>query len=125
MGTLLFLAWVGREVYLRVDSVAVVASGVTSAGESVQGGFDSAAEAVGSLPIVGDELAVAFGSSGDSTGGNVADLGRSGEAAIHDAARLAGWATFLIPAVLLLALTIPNRVARHPEDERGAALHRR
>ena len=108
--TLSFLAWVGREVYLRVDSVVVVANGVTAAGESVQGGFDSAAEAIGSLPLVGDELAEALGSSGDATGGNVAGLGRAGEAAIHDAARFVGWATFLIPAGLLLALTIPNRV---------------
>ena len=105
-----FLAWIGHEVYQRVDSVGVVASGVTSAGTSVQGGFDRAADAVDSLPVVGKKLAQALGTSGDATGGNVADLGRTGEKAIRDVARLAGLATFLIPALLLLGLTLPGRI---------------
>ena len=108
--TLVLLAWLGREVYQRVDSVVVVASGVTSAGESVQGGFDDVAGAVGGIPVVGDKLSKALTSSGNATGGNVASLGQQGEDAIHNTARLVGALTFLIPAALLLGLTLPGRI---------------
>ena len=107
---LLFLAWMGREVYQRVDSITVVASGVTSAGESVQGGFAGVADAVAGIPVVGDRLSSALSESGDATGGNVAVLGKEGEDAIHNTARLVGLLTFLIPAVLLLGLTLPARI---------------
>ena len=107
---LLFLAWMGREVYQRVDSITVVASGVTSAGESVQGGFAGVADAVSGIPVVGDRLSSALSESGDATGGNVAVLGKQGEDAIHNTARLVGLLTFLIPAVLLLGLTLPARI---------------
>jgi len=109
VGTLVFLAWVGREVYLRVDSVVVVANGVTAAGESVQGSFDNAADAIGSLPLVGDELAQALGSSGDATGGNVADS-VAPEKRPSTTQRYSPGGDLPHPAGLLLALTIPNRV---------------
>ena len=110
LAMLLFLAWMGREVYQRVDSITVVASGVTTAGESVQGGFADVADAVGGLPVVGDRLSEALTTSGDATGGNVAALGQQGEDAIHDTARLVGGLTFAIPAALLLGLTLPGRI---------------
>lgn len=104
------LGWMGHQVYEQVDSIRVLATGVTSAGESVQGGFGSVADAVAGLPLVGDELAEALTSSGDATGGNVATLGAEGEQAIHRAAQFTGWLTFLVPATLLLALTLPERI---------------
>ena len=107
---LLFLAWMGVWVYQRVDSIKVVATGVTSAGESVQGGFTSVADAVGGIPVVGDRLSDALSASGDATGGNVAALGQEGEDAIHRTALLVGVLTFLIPALLLLGLTLPDRI---------------
>jgi hypothetical protein len=107
---LLFLVWMGVWVYQRVDSIKVVATGVTSAGESVQGGFSSVADAVDGIPVVGDKLSAALGKSGDATGGNVAGLGRQGEEAIHKTALLVGFLTFLIPALLLLGLTLPDRI---------------
>ena len=107
---LVFLAWMGVWVYQRVDSITVVATGVTSAGESVQGGFTSVADAVGGIPVVGDRLSDALTSSGDATGGNVAALGQEGEDAIHRTALLVGFLTFLIPAMLLLGLTLPDRI---------------
>src|SRR5690349_15276347 len=76
---LVLLAWMGRQVYVRVDSITVVASGVTTAGQSVQGGFSDVARAVSGLPVVGGRLSDALSSSGDATGGNVATLGRQGE----------------------------------------------
>jgi hypothetical protein len=107
---LLFLVWMGVWVYQRVDSIKVVATGVTSAGESVQGGFSSVASAVDGIPVVGGRLSEALGKSGDATGGNVAGLGRQGEEAIHKTALLVGFLTFLIPALLLLGLTLPDRI---------------
>jgi hypothetical protein len=107
---LVFLAWMGVWVYQRVDSITVLATGVTSAGESVQGGFSNVADAVSGLPVVGGKLSDALSSSGNATGGNVAGLGRQGEEAIHRTALLVGFLAFLIPAMLLLGLTLPGRL---------------
>ena len=107
---LLFLVWMGRSVYQRIDSITVLATGVSSAGESVQTGFGAVAGAVESVPVIGDNLASALQSSGEATGGNVADLGAQGAEAIHRTALLIGLLTFLIPAILLVGLTLPDRV---------------
>ncbi len=107
---LLFLIWMGRSVYQRIDSITVLATGVSSAGESVQTGFGAVAGAVESVPVIGDNLASALQSSGEATGGNVADLGAQGAESIHRAALLIGLLTFLIPAILLLGLTLPDRM---------------
>ena len=107
---LLFLIWMGRSVYQRIDSITVLATGVSSAGESVQTGFGAVAGAVESVPVLGDNLASALQSSGEATGGNVADLGAQGAESIHRAALLIGLLTFLIPAILLLGLTLPDRM---------------
>ena len=107
---LLFLIWMGRSVYQRIDSITVLATGVSSAGESVQSGFGAVAGAVESVPVIGDNLASALKSSGEATGGNVADLGAQGAEAIHRTALLIGLLTFLIPAILLVGLTLPDRV---------------
>ncbi|MCX6524094.1 MAG: hypothetical protein NTX58_04900 [Actinobacteria bacterium] len=115
---LLFLVWMGRSVYQRIDSITVLATGVSSAGESVQTGFGAVAGAVESVPVIGDNLASALQSSGEATGGNVADLGAQGAEAIHRTALLIGlltflipaMLTFLIPAILLVGLTLPDRV---------------
>ena len=120
---LVFLAWMGRQVYVRVDSISVVASGVTTAGESVRGGFSDAAGAVSRIPVVGDRLSEALSSSGEATGGNVASLGEEGEDAIHRTALLVGGLTFLIPALLLLGLTLPERIRGiRRMDEAGRVL---
>jgi hypothetical protein len=110
LAMLVFLVWMGRQVYVRVDSISVVASGVTTAGESVQGGFSDVADAVSGIPVVGGRLSDALSSSGSATGGNVASLGKQGEDAIHRTALLVGFLTFLIPALLLLGLTLPGRI---------------
>jgi hypothetical protein len=107
---LLFLVWMGRQVYVRVDSITVVASGVTTAGQSVQGGFSDVAGAVKGIPVVGNRLSTALSSSGEATGGKVAELGQQGEDAIHRTALLVGFLTFFIPALLLLGLTLPGRI---------------
>lgn len=107
---LLAFAWIGHEAYQRVDGIKVVATGVVTAGESVQGGFVAVADAVSGVPVVGDRFADALTSSGDATGGNVAALGLEGEQAIHRTALFVGWLVFLLPAALLLGFTVPGRI---------------
>lgn len=116
---LVLLAWFGFAVYQRVESVSVVARGVTDAGTSVQDGFRSVGDAVDRVPVVGSKLSDALGASGDATGGNVADLGRQGEDAIRSTARLVGFLTFLVPAALLLGLTLPGRIRQVREMARA------
>ena len=79
---LLVFAWIGLEVHDAVDRLAVLGEGVRRAGESV--------------PLVGDP---------------VEDLGRSGEERVHRLANLLGFFTFAHPAAVLLAVTLPRRLA--------------
>ena len=115
-------AWLGTRVHDRVASLGVLAEGVTSAGNGVQQGFDSVAQAVDGVPVVGDRLSGALSRSGEATGGNVASLGADGEAAVQDAARLAGLLTFGLPTLLLVGLTVPGRVRQVREMSRTRTL---
>jgi hypothetical protein len=54
---LLLFALFGKAVHDAVDALAVLGEGVRSSGEAVQGGFESAADAVDGTPIVGGDLA--------------------------------------------------------------------
>jgi hypothetical protein len=109
---LLLFAWAGKAVHDTVDSLAVLGEGVRSTGESVQSRFESAAEAVDGVPLVGDSLAEGLRTAGGGTGGNVAELGQRGEDSVHDLANLLGLITFLLPAAVLLARAVPQRVAQ-------------
>jgi hypothetical protein len=104
--------WLGWRIYDRIESITALALGVQHTGQSVQGGFADAADAVSGLPVVGDALSGALATAGDATGGNVVDLGVLGEQALHRTALLAGWLVFLLPAAVLLAAYLPRRVAR-------------
>jgi hypothetical protein len=131
---LLLFALFGKAVHDAVDALAVLGEGVRSGGEAVQGGFESAADAVDGTPIVGDDLADGFRDAGGASGGNVADLGRSGEAKVHYLANLLGFVTFAAPAALLLLAMLPprirqirqltaaSRVLREPAGERRRLL---
>ena len=99
-------------VHDRVDALSGAGRGAQEAGRSVQRGFDSAAGAVNGVPVVGGQLSGALSDAGDATGGEAVKAGRTGEQAAHDAARLLGWLTFLIPSGLLLARVLPPRVAQ-------------
>lgn len=107
---LLLFALVGKAVHDAVDALAVLGEGVRSGGEAVQGGFDSAADAVDGTPIVGGEIADGLRDAGESSGGNVSDLGRAGEDKVHYLADLLGLVTFAIPATLVLLAMVPRRV---------------
>ena len=107
---LVLFGWLGLGVYHAVDELTVVGEGVTSAGAAVEGGFESAADAVDATPVVGDELAGGLRGAGEGTGGNVAELGREAEDRVHRLARLLGALTFALPALLLLVQYLPPRI---------------
>jgi hypothetical protein len=105
-------AWLGITVHDTVDDVAVLGRGVQDAGDSVQGGFESAGGLVEDVPIVGGELDDAFTEVGAQTGGNTATLGQIGQSAVEDTANLLGWVTFALPTFAVLLWAVPRRIAR-------------
>ena len=109
---LVVFAWAGLKVHGAVDRLAVLGEGVEATGSAVQGGFDSAADAVDGTPIVGGELADGLRSAGEGSGGEVADLGRQGEESVHRLAWILGIVTFALPALLLITRWLPGRTAQ-------------
>jgi hypothetical protein len=107
---LILFAWIGLAVHDAVDRLAVLGHGVTVAGSSVENGFDSAGDAVDNVPLVGGPLAGALRGAGEGTGGNVADLGRAGEDAVHRLALILGLVIFGVPAAILLFSWLPDRI---------------
>ena len=112
LALLALFAWLAVLVHDAVDGLAVLGEGVRSAGTSVQEGFGTAAEAVDGTPVVGGTLADALRSAGEGTGGNVAEAGRAGEDRAHRLADIVGALTFVLPALLLLVQTVPQRVGQ-------------
>lgn len=107
---LILFAWIGLAVHDAVDKLAVLGHGVAAAGSSVENGFDSAGDAVDNVPLVGGPLAGALRGAGEGTGGNVADLGRAGEDAVHRLALILGLVIFGVPAAVLLLGWLPGRI---------------
>jgi hypothetical protein len=108
---LVLFAWLGLEVHDSIDRLAVLGEGVEGAGTAVQSGFDSAADAVAVVPLVGDRVADGLRSAGAGTGGDVAERGRRGQDSVHRLATLLGLVTFLVPSLVLLVTTLPGRIA--------------
>lgn len=107
---LVLLALVALEVRNAVNGLAVLGEGIQDAGSSISGGFDSAADAIDSTPLVGDDLARGLREAGEGSGGNVADLGAEGEEKAHRLADLLGLVTFGVPALFLLGSALPARL---------------
>ncbi|HVD11311.1 MAG TPA: hypothetical protein VNB88_11765 [Gaiellaceae bacterium] len=105
-------AWLGLKVHSTVDQLAVLGTGVEDAGTEIQGGFETAAEAVAGVPIVGDDLADGLRDAGRVSGGELAERGQEGRESVHRLANLLGLVTFLIPALLVLSLTLPERISQ-------------
>jgi hypothetical protein len=108
---LILFAWIGLAVHDAVDRLAVLGHGVAAAGTSVENGFDAAGDAVDSVPLVGGPLGGALRGAGEGTGGNVAELGHSGENAVHRLALILGLVIFGVPAIVLLVAWLPGRIA--------------
>jgi hypothetical protein len=107
---LVLFAWAGLRVHDAVNGLAVLGEGVQATGGAVQGGFESAADAVGGTPVIGDELADSLRSAGEGTGGEVVELGEQGETEVHRLARILGFVTFALPALLVVTRWLPSRV---------------
>ncbi len=106
------LAVLGTQVHDAVDQLAQIGEGVEEAGGSIRSAFDTAADGVDGLPLVGGDLAGILRDAGESTAGRAIDAGREGQEGVHDLAALLGWVTFGVPAVLLLLGHLPRRVAQ-------------
>jgi hypothetical protein len=133
LALLALFAWLAVAVHDAVDSLAVLGEGVEAAGTSVEDRFATAADAVADVPVVGGPVGDALRGAGEGTGGNVAEVGREGTDRVHRLADLLGAVTFLIPALLLLVGTLPERVGQirrltaasrvlHAEDEERTRL---
>lgn len=109
---LFLFAWLGLKVHNTVDQLAVLGTGVEDAGTEIQGGFDTAAEAVHGVPIVGGDLADGLRDAGRASGGELAERGQEGRESVHRLANLLGLVTFLIPGLLVLSVTLPDRISQ-------------
>ena len=98
------------QVHDGVNELAQIGRGVEEAGGSIRNAFETAADGVDGLPLVGDDLAGVLRSAGESTAGRAIAAGREGREGVHDLAALLGWTTFAIPALLLAAGYLPRRV---------------
>jgi len=107
---IVFFIWVGTVVRDTVNELAVLATGVKQAGQTVEGGFQSVADAVSQVPVVGESIGNAIAGAGDGTGGNLAELGQSGEDAVNRVATILGAVTAILPILVLLAVVVPRRI---------------
>jgi hypothetical protein len=114
------LASIGRSIEDSGRGISATARDATGA---VRGGFDGAAGAVQGVPLVGGRLAGALRDAGrgatrpvngaaDAQARKLIAAGREQERETHRLARLVGWLTFLLPAVLLLTRALPPRLRR-------------
>jgi len=108
---IVLFALLGLKVRDTVNSLVVVPQGVRETGSAVQSGFHDAGDAVGDVPIVGDDLSDAFESAGEGSGGRVESLGQEGVDSIHRLADLLGLLVFALPAAMVLAWYLPPRLA--------------
>jgi len=110
LALLVLFVWMGVKSYQAVDRLSVLGEGVEQAGTSVNDGFDAAASTVGGLPVVGDRLSDALTSAGQTTGGNVADIGRQGQQNVETLARGTGVAVVGVPTLIVLLIYLPGRI---------------
>jgi hypothetical protein len=108
---LVLLAWLGLKVHDAVAAIASVPRGVTASGDAIQGGFESAGDALGDVPVVGEPLAGALDDAGEGAGGGIADVGREGEEDVNALANVLGALFFLLPAAAVLSRYLPGRIA--------------
>jgi len=101
--------WIGVRMHDLVANLAVLATGVRTAGDTISGGFESVSGAVQGVPVVGGPIADAFRGAGEKTGGTLAGLGQQGEDAVYLLARTVGIITAGLPIIVLLVAVVPRR----------------
>jgi hypothetical protein len=108
---LVLLVWLGLRVHDAVAEIASVPRGVSDTGGAIERGFESAGDAVGDVPVVGEPLAGALQDAGEGAGGEIAETGRQGEEDVNNLATLLGALFCLLPAAAVLSRYLPDRVA--------------
>jgi hypothetical protein len=108
---LVLLAWLGAKVHDSVAQLASLPRELGDGGSAIQGGFDAAGDAVGDAPVVGGALADALRDAGADAGGRITETARSREQDVNHLANLLGLLMFLLPAAVLLASYLPDRIA--------------
>lgn len=125
-------AWLGFKVHDGIAELASIGRGIQDSGRAisisarestgaVEGAFDGVAGRVQALPLLGSQLADALreaprGATGslrrtaDGEARKLIAAGREQERRTYQLANLAGWLTFLVPALALLALALPLRI---------------
>ena len=109
---LVLFAWLGVKVHDSVQSLASVPRGVADSGGAIRDGFSSAGDAVGDAPVIGGSLRDALRNAGSGAGGRIEQTGRAGVEDVNHLANLLGWLMFLLPAVVLLASYLPDRLGQ-------------
>jgi hypothetical protein len=129
---LVVFAWLGVKVHDAVAELAIVGRSIQDSGRAVsattrdtagaiEGTFNGAANQVQGVPVVGGDIANALREAprgvtdrirqtGDDQGSKIVRLGVEQERRTSQLARLVGWLTFLLPALVLLAWHVPPRV---------------
>jgi hypothetical protein len=114
------LVWVlvARAVHAAVLVLAQPGRAVEDLGRSVAGNMNSAADAAGRLPVVGDELAKPFGSLADASG-SVSGAGQSAQDAVDTLATVLAVVLVVLPVGWLLLRWLPWRL-RNARDADAA-----
>jgi hypothetical protein len=129
---LVVFAWLGVRVHDAVAELAIVGRSIQDSGRAVSattrdtagaidGTFSGAASQVQGIPVVGGDIANALRAAprgatdrirrtGDDQGAKIVRLGVEQVRRTFQLARLVGWLTFALPALVLLAWRVPPRV---------------
>jgi hypothetical protein len=129
---LCLFAWLGVKVHDGIAELAGVGRGIQDSGRAISStardytgavnrAFSSAGNAVGGVPLVGGQLSGALRSAGqgatrplqrtaDAQARKLVAAGVEQERRTYRLAKLVGWLTFVIPAILLLSRALPPRI---------------
>ena len=118
---LLGCLWVGTGVHDLTAGLAEPGRALESAGTSLSDRMDDAADAAGSTPLAGDELAAPFEGAGDASRA-IEDAGVRQQQVVATLATGLGWATGGIPALFLVLLWLPRRLRFARQASQAARL---
>jgi hypothetical protein len=117
-------------VHDAVAKIASVPRGVSDASGAIRRGFESAGDADGEVPVVGESLSGGLHDAREGAGGEIAEIGRQGEEDVDSLADFLGALSFLLPApscarAIALRLSceaVAQNLARWRNLQQGAVL---
>lgn len=107
---LIFCLQVGQSVQHSVGRLDSLGRGVQDAGRALDDGLQRAGRTARDVPLVGDDVEDGLARAGRSSGGRLADAGRTARREIDATAELLGWVAGGVPAAVIVALWLPGRV---------------